>query len=224
MINIGGISINPRSVLCLGTNYMDHIEETKLEIPKEPLIFPKLVSSLICDGDDIIYPKMLYNNRKLNRVDPEIELAFIVNQRCKNLSQEDAYDYILGYTVFNDVTARKMQTKDIFSNKPWFRSKSFDTFAPIGPRIVKLDDPHNLELELKVNGEVRQKSNTKHLIFKNPVILEYITKFFMLERGDIIATGTPAGIKPIQPGDVLEATIENVGTLKNRVILEGTVL
>ena len=123
MIEIGDITINPTKIICLGTNYMDHIEETGLEIPKEPLIFPKTLNCLITNNQQVIYPKYLFNNRRYNRVDFEVELAFVVKDKCKNVSIDDVYDHILGYTVFNDVTARKMQTKDILSQKPWFRSK-----------------------------------------------------------------------------------------------------
>lgn len=224
MIKIGDITINPSKVLCLGTNYMDHIEETGLDVPKEPLLFPKTPNCLITNNQPIIYPKYLKDNRKYNRVDYEVELAFIVKDKCKNVSSDDVYNHILGYTVFNDITARKMQTMDIVSQKPWFRSKSFDTFGPIGPVIKKVDeitDPHNLNIELKVNKEIKQASNTKHLLFKIPETFEYITQLFTMEPGDIIATGTPAGIGPVVPGDLIEATIEGIGTLTNKVILEG---
>jgi 5-oxopent-3-ene-1,2,5-tricarboxylate decarboxylase/2-hydroxyhepta-2,4-diene-1,7-dioate isomerase len=223
-MRIGYKEVNPTKILCLGVNYTDHIEETKLEVPKEPLIFPKMLNCLITDGQPIIYPKLLYNNPKYNRIDYEVELAFLIKERCKNVEAKNAFNYIMGYTVFNDITARKMQTKDITSNKPWFRSKSFDTFGPIGPRIVtdsEIGDPHNLKIELRVNGEIRQSSNTKYLLFKIPEILEYITRFFTMEIGDIVATGTPSGIGPVNPGDIIEATIEKIGTLTNRVILEG---
>ena len=221
---IGELEINPSKIICVGTNYMDHIEETKLEIPKEPVLFPKTLNCLITGDQPIIYPKMLYENRKLNRVDYEVELAFIISKTCKNVKAQNAYYNILGYTVFNDITARKMQIKDIFSKLPWFRSKSFDSFGPIGPRIVgvnEIKDPHDLNLELRVNGVVKQKSNTKFLLFKIPELLEYITTFFTLVPGDIIATGTPGGIGPIKPGDLIDATIEQIGTLSNKVILEG---
>lgn len=224
MIKIGEITINPQKIICLGTNYMDHIEETGLEVPKEPLLFPKTLNCLITNNQPVIYPKFLSNNRKYNRVDYEVELAFIVKDKCKNVSSDDVYNHILGYTVFNDITARKMQTKDIVSQKPWFRSKSFDTFGPIGPIIKtvnEIKDPHNLNIELKVNGKITQASNTKHLLFKIPETFEYITQLFTMEPGDIIATGTPAGIGPVVPGDVIEATIEKIGTLTNKVILEG---
>ncbi|MHA1915270.1 MAG: fumarylacetoacetate hydrolase family protein [Promethearchaeota archaeon] len=224
MITIGDLSINPTKIICLGINYMDHIEETNMEIPKEPLLFPKTLNCLITDNQQVVYPRYLYDNRKYNRVDYEVELAFIIKDRCKNIQAKDSYDHIQGYTVFNDITARKMQTRDIVSQKPWFRSKSFDTFGPIGPRITSVDeikDPHNLDIELKVNGDTKQSSNTKYLLFKIPETFEFINKLFTLEPGDIIATGTPAGIGPVSPGDLIEATIEKIGTLSNSVILEG---
>ncbi|MCK4480259.1 MAG: fumarylacetoacetate hydrolase family protein [Candidatus Lokiarchaeota archaeon] len=221
---IGTETINPTKIICIGTNYMDHIEETGLDVPREPVLFPKTLNCLISNNDPIIYPKFLYNQRKYNRVDYEVELAFIVKDKCKHIPKNEAYNHILGYTVFNDVTARKMQAKDIVSKLPWFRSKSFDTFGPIGPRIVDTDeikDPHNLNINLKLNGEIKQSSNTKHLLFKIPELLEYISTILTLEPGDIIATGTPSGIGPMQPGDLIEATIEKIGTLVNNVVMEG---
>lgn len=221
-IKVGNKEINPTKIICLGINYLDHIKETKREIPKEPVFFAKTINCLITDGEQIIYPKMLHNSRKYNRVDFEVELAFIIKNRCKYVPADKAYEHILGYTVFNDITARKMQARDIISQLPWFRSKSFDTFGSIGPRIVEdIVDPHNLNIELKVNGEVKQFSNTKFLLFKIPEILEYITNNLTMEPGDIVATGTPGGIGPIKPGDTIEASIEKIGTLTNEVILEG---
>ena len=223
-MKLGDYTINPTKIICVGTNYMDHIEETGLGIPKEPVLFPKTLNCLILNEEPIVFPRFLFNNRKFNRVDFEVELTFIIKNRCKNIPLEEVYNNILGYTVFNDVTARKMQVKDIVAKLPWFRSKSFDTFAPIGPKIAKIDeiiDPHNLNIELKVNGEIKQSSNTKNLLFKIPELLEYISKLFTLEPGDIIATGTPAGIGPIHPGDIIEASIEKIGILTNKVILEG---
>ena len=222
-MRIGDLPINPSKIICVGTNYMDHIEETKMEVPKEPVIFPKTLNCLIGHNQPVIYPRILYESNKLNRVDYEVELAFIIKDKCKNVLSSEAYQHILGYTVFNDITARKMQVKDIVSKLPWFRSKSFDTFGPIGPRIVQqedLPDPHDLKIELRLNGETKQKSNTKFLLFNIPQLLEYISKFFTLEPGDIIATGTPAGIGPIHPGDNIEAEIEKIGILKNEVKLE----
>ena len=225
-MKIGDIIINPTKIICIGTNYMDHIEETKLEVPKEPVLFPKTLNCLIGDNDPIIYPKWIFNNRKYNRIDYEVELAVIIKDKCKYVKPDEAYEHILGYTVFNDITARKIQVKDITSKLPWFRSKSFDTFAPIGPRVVshqEIKDPHNLNIELRLNGDVKQTSNTKYLLFKIPELLENISQFFTMEPGDIIATGTPSGIGPIKPGDILEASIEKIGTLTNIVILEEEV-
>ncbi|UCD02141.1 MAG: fumarylacetoacetate hydrolase family protein [Promethearchaeota archaeon] len=223
-MKLGDQEISPTKIICIGTNYMDHIEETKLDVPKEPVLFPKTLNCLISNKEPIIYPKFLYNQRKYNRVDYEVELAFIIKDKCKYIPKNEAYNHILGYTVFNDITARKMQAKDILSKLPWFRSKSFDTFGPIGPKIVNTEEiknPHNLRIELKLNGEIKQSSNTKHLLFKVPELLEYISTFFTLEPGDIVATGTPSGIGPIQPGDIIEATIEKIGTLTNKVVMEG---
>jgi len=224
MIKLGEITIKPTKIICLGLNYMDHIQETKLKTPKEPILFTKTLNCLILHEDSIIYPKILFNDRKNNRVDPEVELAFIIKDRCKNVPEGEAFEHVLGYTIFNDITARKMQTRDILSQQPWFRSKSLDTFGAIGPKIVpheEIGDPHDLEIELKVNEIIKQKSNTKHLLFKIPFLMEYISRFFTLEPGDIIATGTPSGVSPIHPGDVIEAIIDKIGTLKNNVILEG---
>lgn len=226
-MKLGDFTIKPTKVICIGTNYMDHIKETKLDIPKEPILFPKTPNCLILDKDPIIYPKWLFNSRKYNRVDYEAELAFIVKNKCKYVSQDEVYEHILGYTVFNDVTARKMQVNDIISKLPWFRSKSFDTFGPIGPiikEISEIEDPHNLNIELRLNGNIKQISNTKYLLFKVPELLEYISKFFTMEPGDIVATGTPGGIGPIQPGDLVEVSIEKIGTLSNNVILEGDII
>ena len=223
MIKIGKTSINPTKIVCIGRNYLDHIKETNAKIPLEPVFFVKTLNTLITDNEPIIYPKILYESEKYNRVDHEVELAFIISQTCKNVSAEVAFNYIQGYTVFLDMTARTMQKSDRNINLPWYRSKNFDSFGPIGPRIVpcsEISDPHNLSIQLKVNGQVRQSSNTKHMLFKIPQILEYLSKFVTLKRGDIIATGTPSGISPIQPGDILEASIEKIGTITHKVILE----
>ena len=220
-MKIGSTEIFPTKIICLGRNYEEHAKEMKSPIPKEPIFFCKTANCLIKDGEPIIYPRILYENKELNRVDHEIELAVIIKKRCKNVNAEDFGNYVLGYTVFLDITARNMQLKDRGINLPWYRSKNFDTFGPIGPKIVeKINDPHNLKIELKVNGEIRQSSSTKHMIFKIQEIIEYLSKYVTLESGDIIATGTPSGVSAIQPGDILEATIEHIGTLSNNVILE----
>ena len=223
MVKIGKTSINPTKIVCLGRNYLDHIKETNAPVPTEPVFFVKTVNTLVTDNGPIIYPKILHESEKYNRVDHEVELAFIIFQTCKNISAENAMDYIQGYTIFLDITARTMQKSDRNINLPWYRSKNFDSFGPIGPIIVpcsEISDPHNLSIQLKVNGQVRQFSNTKHMLFKIPQTLEYLSKFVTLKRGDIIATATPSGISPIQPGDILEASIEKIGTIRHEVILE----
>ena len=223
MVKIGKTTINPTKILCIGRNYLDHIKETNAPVPTEPVFFVKTLNTLVTDNEPIIYPKILYESEKYNRVDHEVELAFIVSQTCKNVSADEAMDYVQGYTIFLDMTARIMQKSDRNINLPWYRSKNFDTFGPIGPRIVacsEISDPHNLLIQLDVNSETRQLSNTKHLLFKIPQMLEYLSKYVTLKKGDIVATGTPGGISPIQPGDVLEASIEKIGTIKHEVILE----
>ncbi|MFX1496542.1 MAG: fumarylacetoacetate hydrolase family protein [Promethearchaeota archaeon] len=222
-MKIGDDSINPTKILCLGRNYLEHIKETKAPIPKEPVFFVKTINTLITDNKPIIYPKILYQNNEFNRVDHEVELAFVIKKKCKHIPAQYAYDYIKGYTILLDLTARNMQVADRNINLPWYRSKNFDTFAPIGPVIKEVNEikaPHNLNIELKVNGETKQSSNTKYMIFKIPVILEYLSKFVTLEKDDIVATGTPSGISPIYPGDTIEASIENIGTITHTVILE----
>ena len=222
-MKIGKTNINPTKIICLGRNYLDHIKETNAPTPSEPVFFVKTLNTLLTDNKPIIYPKILFQNPDFNRVDHEVELAFIISKVCKNVSAEETYNFIRGYTIFLDLTARNMQKRDRNINLPWYRSKNFDTFGPIGPCIVssiKIEDPHNLNIELKVNGVIKQSSNTKHMLFRIPEILEYISKYVTLDPGDIIATGTPSGISPILPGDVIEASIEKIGTIIHKVILE----
>ncbi len=223
-MKIENISINPTKIICLGRNYVDHIKEMNAPFPKEPVFFGKTINTLITDNKPIIYPKILYKDEVNKRVDYEVELAFIISKNCKNVSKQNAYDFIFGYSVFLDMTARNMQVNDRNIKLPWYRSKNFDTFGPIGPKIVSHDeisDPHNLNIELKVNGEIRQSSNTKYLLFKIPDIIEYISQFLTLEEGDIVATGTPGGVGAILPGDKIEASIEMIGTITHLIVMEG---
>ncbi|MFX1599303.1 MAG: fumarylacetoacetate hydrolase family protein [Promethearchaeota archaeon] len=222
-MKLGDHNIKPTKIICLGRNYSEHAKEMKEQVPKNPVFFVKTVNTLVTDGNPIIYPRMLYYNQDYNRVDHEVELAFIISQVCKNIQIENAYEYIIGYSIFLDITARKMQISDRNINLPWYRSKNFDTFGPIGPRIVsceEIEDPHNLNIQLKINGKIRQQSNTKHMLFKIPEILAYLSSFITLTPGDIVATGTPSGVGPIQPGDIIEASIEHIGTITHKVILE----
>ena len=223
-MKIGNKKIEPTKIICLGRNYLDHIKETNAAIPTEPVFFAKTINTLVTNNQPIIYPKLLYESKEYNQIDHEIELAFVIFQTCKNVSADMAFDYILGYTIFLDMTARNMQISDRNIKLPWYRSKNFDTFGPIGPKIVpcsEISNPHSLNIQLKVNNEIRQFSNTKHMLFKIPQIMEYVSKFVTLMRGDIIATGTPSGIAPVKPGDILEASIEHIGTITHEVILES---
>ncbi len=204
----------PSKIVALGLNYADHAAESGREAPEEPIIFCKASTAIIGHEDEIII------NPKVGRVDPEVELAVIISKIAKDVTREEAGNFIAGYTVLNDISARDMQSADFEKVNPWFRSKSLDTFCPIGPCVVLPDEISpldELDVELKVNGETRQKSNTRHLIFKVPVLIEYISSLMTLEPGDIISTGTPEGIAPIKPGDLVEAVVERIGTLTNHV-------
>jgi len=207
-----------KNIVCLGLNYVDHAEETNAPIPMAPVFFTKAPTSIIGPNASIILPKHSI------KIDYEVELAIIIGKKGKNILPEDAFDYLCGYTVFNDVTARDMQREHL----QWFKGKSLDTFAPIGPCLVTKDEvpnPHDLDLTLKVNGRVMQQSNTQNMLFPIPTIIEFLSKDMTLEPGDIIATGTPAGVgftrRPpifLQAGDVVEASIEKVGVLRNKVV------
>ncbi|HSR33070.1 MAG TPA: fumarylacetoacetate hydrolase family protein [Anaerolineae bacterium] len=205
----------PTKILALGRNYQAHADETGFSPPDEPLFFAKAPSSIIGPGADIVYPAVV------ERLDPEIELGVVIGTRAKDVPEGMAKDYVAGYTIVNDVTARAMQFRDIEERKPWFRSKSFDTFTPLGPYLVLKDeipDPHDLSITLRVNGQVRQDALTAHCIFTVPQIVHYLSTFMTLEPGDLIATGTPGGIAPIERGDLVECTITGLGTLANLVV------
>jgi len=200
----------PSKIVALGLNYRDHAEEVKMVIPKEPLLFIKPSTSVIGPEEVIIYPKMS------KRVDYEAELAVVIGKAAKKVSEEKAGDYILGYTCLNDVTARDLQPKD----GQWTTAKGFDTFAPIGPWIVTDIDPHHLDVSSFLNGERRQHSNTKNLIFGPHQLVSFISRVMTLLPGDVIATGTPSGIGRMAIGDKIDVVIEGIGTLSNQVIAE----
>ncbi|ALM76095.1 fumarylacetoacetate hydrolase family protein [Thermococcus barophilus] len=213
----GFYEVNPSKIICLGRNYAEHAKELGHEVPKEPVIFLKPPSALIGPNQTIILPK------KSREVHHEVELAVIIGKRGKNIPRERAMDYVLGYTILLDITARDLQWEAKRKGLPWTVAKGFDTFAPIGPRIVPKEelDPSDLEIGLKVNGEVRQLSRTGKMIFKIPEIIEYISGIMTLEKGDIIATGTPEGVGPLRHGDTVEAWIEGIGVLKENVLAEN---
>lgn len=200
----------PSKIVALGLNYRDHAEEVKLPIPEKPLLFIKPSTSVIGPGEGIVYPKMS------KRVDYEGELAIVIRKVAKKVSEDKAGEYILGYTCFNDVTARDLQPKD----GQWTLSKSFDTFAPIGPWIETELDPYHLDISTYLNGERRQYSNTRNLIFGPHYLVSFISHVMTLLPGDVIATGTPSGIGSMNIGDRVEIIIEGIGSLFNIVVGE----
>lgn len=213
----------PSAILCIGLNYHDHAKETGSKIPRYPILFMKNPASLTNPGDPIVIPQSCMDPME---VDYEIELAVIIGKSTKNVPAEKALDYIFGYTVANDVSARRWQKNA--GGGQWIRGKSFDTFCPLGPALVTSDtinDPQNLALETIVNGKIMQKTNTSDMIFSVAEIIEYLSSGMTLLPGTVILTGTPSGVgfvqKPpayLKPGDMVEMTIEQIGTLTNRVI------
>lgn len=201
----------PTKIVAIGLNYRDHAAELGNPIPEEPLIFMKPSTAVIGPDEDIVYPAMS------RRVDYEAELAVVIGRTCRFVKAEDFRDYVLGYTCINDVTARDLQKKD----GQFTRSKSFDTFAPLGPWIeTAIPDPDNLMVEAYLNGERRQHGNTRNMVFGVAALVSFISRIMTLMPGDVIATGTPAGIGPMAPGDVVEIRVEGIGTLQNRLVTE----
>jgi 2-keto-4-pentenoate hydratase/2-oxohepta-3-ene-1,7-dioic acid hydratase in catechol pathway len=212
----------PPKFICVGLNYRDHAAETGMEIPKTPTIFSKFSNVVIGPGDPIVLPA------NSTRPDYEAELAFIIGKGGRHIAAQDWREHVFGYTIVNDVSARDFQ----MATSQWLLGKTFDTFAPMGPAIVTEDeiaDPHALEISLEIGGEILQKSNTRELIFQIPEILAHISSVVTLEPGDIVATGTPAGVgfarKPpryLQPGDEVIIQIQGLGELRNPCVAEST--
>jgi 2-keto-4-pentenoate hydratase/2-oxohepta-3-ene-1,7-dioic acid hydratase in catechol pathway len=199
----------PRSkVVCVGINYLRHATEMGGDVPDEPLIFLKPNTSVIGPGEPILYPS------QSSDVHFEGELAVVIGRICRDVSAEDAAKVIFGYTVANDVTARDLQAKD----GQWARSKSFDTFCPLGPWIETDLDPSNLQVSTALNDETKQDASTSDMIFSVPDIVEYVSRFMTLLPGDVILTGTPDGVGPMGVGDTVSVTVEGIGTLSNRVM------
>lgn len=197
----------PSKIVCVGLNYRNHAQEMKDRIPEEPVLFIKPSTAVIGPNDKIIYPQMS------KRVDYEAELGVVIKDKIKDLEENQVKEHILGYTCFNDVTARDLQSKD----GQWTRAKSFDTFAPIGPVIATDIDPNNLDIQLFLNGELKQNSNTSQLIFSVEKLVSFISKIMTLLPGDVIATGTPSGVGPMEVEDTVEVKIEKIGVLKNKI-------
>ena len=200
-------------LLCLGRTYKKHAQEMQSDITKDPLLFLKPASSVIFDGESIIIPIM---SKCLHH---EVELGVVIGKKCKNVSEKDALDYVLGYVLALDITARDIQSEAKQNGWPWSIAKGFDTFAPISEVILKesVFNPQNLDISLKVNGEVRQNSNTRFMIFSIEEIIEFISNVMTLYPGDLIMTGTPEGVGEIIKGDILEAKLGNICSLKVNV-------
>jgi len=201
------LELRPTKIVAVGRNYAAHARELGNEVPKEPLTFLKPVSAIVGDGDAVVYPA------QSERVDHEAELAVVIGARCRGVSADQALGYVRGYTCANDVTARDLQDRD----GQWTRAKGFDTFAPLGPRIVDLD-PSDLRVVCRVNGEVRQEGRTSDMIFRVPELIAYISSYLTLMPDDVILTGTPPGVSAVSRGDVMEVEVEGIGVLTNRVV------
>jgi len=206
----------PGKLICIGLNYVDHARESGLEIPKEPLCFAKWPSAIVGDGDEILLPAAS------RQVDYEAELAVIIGTRALNVSVDDALTYVSGYACFNDVSARDVQMRD----GQWTRAKSFDSFAPLGPTTDAslIPDPQSLGIRCKVNGETVQEGTTGDMIFTVAQVIAYLSRDMTLEPGDVIATGTPAGIglakqppRFLSSGDVVTVEIDRIGSITNRI-------
>ncbi len=216
-VRLGSPVDRPSKIICIGKNYYEHAKEGGFDTPAAPLLFSKTPNSLNGPFDPVLLPQ------SSKKVDWEVELAVIIGKEGKRISRESAFDFIAGYAVMNDVSAREAQ----FSDGQWFRGKSFDTFAPLGPCIVTRDeigDPGDLKLTATVDGFLMQEGNTSQLIFDIPCLIEYISRDITLYPGDIISTGTPAGVgvfrdPPItlHPGNIVECTIDRIGTIRNQI-------
>ena len=210
----------PPKFICVGLNYRDHAAETKMEIPKVPTIFSKFSSTVIAPGEAIVLPKIS------TKPDYEVELAFVIGKRGRHIPAADWAQYVFGYTIVNDVSARDFQ----MATSQWLMGKTFDTFGPMGPWIVSADeipDPHSLDVGTRIGDEVLQKSNTRELIFKIPELVAYLSSVMTLQPGDVVATGTPAGVgfvrKPprfLRPGEEVVVSVEGIGELRNPVVAE----
>jgi 2-keto-4-pentenoate hydratase/2-oxohepta-3-ene-1,7-dioic acid hydratase in catechol pathway len=205
------VPIVPSKVVAIGKNYVDHAEEMGGQVPEEPIIFLKPSTAVIGPGDPIPYPA------QSERVDHEGELAVVLGRLARRVRSEEAGRFVLGYTCGNDVTARDLQLKD----GQWTRAKGFDGFCPLGPWIETELDPNDVAVECRVNGETRQAARTSQLAFGVATLIEFVTDVMTLLPGDVILTGTPAGVGPLVVGDRVEVDIEGIGVLENRVVARG---
>ena len=199
--------VTPSKIICVGRNYVAHAKELGHDVPKEPLLFFKPPSSIIGPGDAIVLPPAS------EKVDHEAELGVVIGTRCRDVERDRAMSVIFGYTCVNDVTARDLQKKD----GQWARAKGFDTFCPVGPRIVTKLDPQSLRVVCRVDGATRQDGETKDMIFPVAELVSYISRIFTLEPGDLIVTGTPEGVGKLDAGSTVVVEIDGIGALENRV-------
>ncbi len=209
--------VRPRSFLCVGLNYRDHAAESKMALPKVPLLFAKTANAISAHNNTVVIPP------NSSQLDFEAELAVVIGKKCRYVRSDEAYNFIAGYTCANDVSARDMQ----FSDGQWYRGKSCDGFGPLGPWLAtpsEVGDPQNLRIQLRLNGQTMQDSNTCNLVFDVPALVEYVSAYMTLEPGDVILTGTPPGVgfsrKPpvfMKSGDFVEVEIEKIGVLANRI-------
>jgi 2-keto-4-pentenoate hydratase/2-oxohepta-3-ene-1,7-dioic acid hydratase in catechol pathway len=200
--------IRPSKIVCVGRNYREHAAELGNKMPDEPLLFLKAPSAIIYSGDEIVLPGAS------QQVEHEGELGVVIGRAARNIaSGEDPLSYVLGYTCVNDVTARDLQRRDV----QFTRGKSFDTFCPVGPWIETDIDPGNVVVQTRLNGEVKQKGNTADMAFPVSFLIRYISEIMTLYPGDLIATGTPAGVSRMKSGDIVEVEVEGIGILQNRV-------
>ena len=204
----------PNRILAIGRNYSEHARELGNTVGEEPIVFLKASSSVIGPNENIVIPSWA------GRVDFEAELLVVIGTGGREIAETDTLRHVSAYSVFNDVTAREKQRALQEKKHPWFLAKSLDTFGPLGPYLVTADalpDPHSLPLRLTVNGETRQNDTTGSMIFRIPFLISYLSRWFALEPGDVIATGTPSGVGPLVPGDIVEAALEGIGSLRNPV-------
>ena len=200
--------VAPSKIVCVGRNYREHAAELGNKMPDEPLLFLKAPSSVIGDGDTIVLPG------ESERVEHEGELGVVIGRRARHIAaDEDPLSYVLGYTCVNDVTARDLQRKDV----QFTRAKSFDTFCPVGPLIADDINPLDAEVTTRLNGDIKQRARTSTMAFSVPFLIRYIAQIMTLNPGDLIATGTPAGVSPMKRGDVVEVEVEGIGVLRNVV-------
>jgi 2-keto-4-pentenoate hydratase/2-oxohepta-3-ene-1,7-dioic acid hydratase in catechol pathway len=212
--------LRPGKILCVGLNYRDHAIESKMELPKVPAVFTKFSNAIVGHGANVIIPRMT------QQADYEAEMAVVIGKKARRVEAKDWQEYVFGYTILNDVSARDVQ----LSTSQWSLGKSFDTFAPIGPAIVgkdEIEDPHVLDISLSIDGEVLQHSNTRELIFKVPDLIAYLSSIITLEPGDLISTGTPSGVglgrtpqRWLKAGETMTITVEEIGTLANPIVAE----